>query len=241
MSKLKYLYPIPETKFENARTKGLMSMNYSSGQSSTMTDDENAKYISHLKTKKRFPIVDVKRFGKTKLVLKKTLGVSLAKIKQRTPMNYTHRIIEYNTADVFVLEDDTTTRTLLSGYLSRHVIKSDEENDEGRKIKVNSCENGDELIDRIVNKNETYGFITVDFLLGKDSPSGRDVIRQLRKHGYKGCIIYLTTLNGLLDPEIEQHLIEVGADALILKGSENMIVEFKKIIKDLVVRDKFED
>lgn len=242
MSKSKVLPPKKDPHWAQYNVKGLRGARYSTstdyGISKYLTEDSQPKYISPIKTSKPRQVSVTGESKITQSVLEKHFRFNVSKIRERTPMNYINRAQDYKTADAFILEDDQLTRTLLTSYLERHVIKRDDENDEGRKIKVESCENGEELIDRIVNKGETFGFITVDYLLGCESPSGRDTIRQLRNAGYEGCIVYLTSLNGLMDPAVEQHLIEVGADALILKGSENMTHEFKRLIGDLIVRDK---
>jgi CheY-like chemotaxis protein len=157
--------------------------------------------------------------------------------KQIIHMNYTHRFTEYTTADVLVLDEDNTSRALLSRYFEKLMIKSSATTQPGRTIKVNTSVTGDDTIERVLAKKESYAFITIDYFLGPDSPDGREIIRRLRKGGYKGALVYVT---GFGDSD-EQHLLEVGADAILFKGTEQLKREFGKLVTDLVIFNKFLD
>lgn len=164
---------------------------------------------------------------------KNMISSSSIGLQSDVPKSYIHRFREYFTGDVLILDDDSTAITILCHYLNRIKLKRNDR-DEGRKLHINTCTNGIDAIERIVTNKETYAFILVDNFLGPFSPSGREVIRILRKSGYEGAIVYVTCV-----PEMyKYHLIEVGTDAILFKGMPNLGTELKKLVADLTVRDK---
>lgn len=158
--------------------------------------------------------------------------------KQFVPMNYSHRFQEYSTADIVVLDNDKTARSLLTRYLQRLQVTCENEKSTNRRhLVVKTYSTGQELLENIIQNEESYAIVTINNSLGPKSPGGREVVRQLRSGGYKGAIIYIvgsTHYN-------EKHLLEVGADAILNKGTENLKHEIERLVSDLVIYDKFID
>lgn len=160
-------------------------------------------------------------------------------IRQRVGLDYSARRHQYATADVLVVEDDPTSRLLLCNFLSLITVRSNDPNDEGRKLQCVPCVDGNEAIRRIQQNGETYAFITVDNLLGPDSPCGREVVRTLRECGYSGAMVYVMSASSTLDIEFENHMLEVGADAMLIKGTRSSKDELKVLVGELVTRHKW--
>jgi CheY-like chemotaxis protein len=162
-------------------------------------------------------------------------------LRSRVGMNYSQRFQRYRTADFLVLDDDGPCRALLQAYLSRIRVRSHDPTDEGRALVCETAASGQEVLDRVLRRGETFAVITIDNYLGPRSPSGREVIRELRAGGYEGALVYITgTSTGLIESEgreFECHLMEVGADALLIKGSATMKSELHRMVADLVVRE----
>lgn len=157
------------------------------------------------------------------------------KPRQIVPMSYSYRAHKYTTGDVLIIDNDSMSSTIIFEYLRRVSIKMNSVSGPMRHLTVQICSNGNDAINRILNKMETYAFIIIDQFLGPRSPDGREVIRCLREGGYKGAIVYVSsTIIGCTD-KIERHLLSVGADGILFKGTETLKEELNRLIKDLVV------
>jgi CheY-like chemotaxis protein len=158
--------------------------------------------------------------------------------------SYRHRFQRYKDEDVLVVDNDIVTCDLLKRYLTRIALQPGFDDDvstlnsPSRRLEVDACTTGQQALERIRDKGKTYALVAIDLMLGPGSPSGREVVRLLREHGYRGSIIYVTAARVGADAMLVHHLLEVGADALLLKGSPNMKTEIHKIIKELAIFKK---
>lgn len=149
------------------------------------------------------------------------------------PVTYDHRFRDYHTGDVLVIDDDSTSRTIICRYLSKIVLKRDSE-DPGRRLHVTTCTNGNDAIKRLTIDKETYACVMIDNFLGPNSPSGREIVRKARETGYEGAIVYVSCV-----PETyKSHLLEVGGDGILFKGMNNLGSEMRRIITELAIRNK---
>jgi CheY-like chemotaxis protein len=174
-----------------------------------------------------------------------TLG-SASKFKQYAGTPFGAKQIEqlrkrrqpYNSADVLVLDDMPEACELIARTFERMPsITLAGKNDEGRQLITKKCLDGNEAITRICGEEESFALITVDMNLGKDSPSGREVIRSLREAGYAGALMYLLAPHpSLQDEAYEKFMMEVGADGILLKDDPNLPSKLFQIISTLVSR-----
>jgi CheY-like chemotaxis protein len=162
-------------------------------------------------------------------------------LRSQIAMSYAQRFQNYNTADFLVVDDDEPCRTILKSYISRIRVRSQDPMDEGRNLVCETAAGTEEVLRRVLKEGQTFAAITVDNYMGSQSASGRDLIRQLRAGGYEGALVYITGTLGvsgdLESRDYERHLMEVGADALLVKGSATMKSELQRIVSELVVRD----
>lgn len=157
--------------------------------------------------------------------------------KQLIGMNYKKRRFNYHTGDVLVCCGDPAIRSLLVEYFSRMRVRSHDPLDEGRNLVCEGVGSPDMALERIVGSGNTYGFIVCDLFFGHESMCSRELVRQLRFHGYPGAIVYLSD-SGLGDSCVEEHFMGVGADALLIKGTKTMKIEFQRLVTDIVKREE---
>ena len=155
--------------------------------------------------------------------------------RQLVPMNYKRRAYRYTTADVLIVCTSFGSVGPLMQYFSRIKIRTNDPLDEGRHMHCISCNSPMEVIERVIENRERFGFILTDLFFSSEFMSGREMIRQLRQANYFGAIIYLADSG--ISEALEEHFMCVGADALLVKGTRTMKIEFERLIRDLVFRN----
>lgn len=156
--------------------------------------------------------------------------------KHLLSMNYKKRRYDYRNEDVLVCSKDNNVRELLVEYFSRMIVRANDPLDEGRTLGCIGMSSPEEVLTHIVENKKTYGFIVCDLFFDNTSISSREMIRQLREKEYPGCVIYLAD-SGLSDSSMEDYFMGVGADALLIKGTKTMKIEFQRLVTDLVKRN----
>ena len=155
--------------------------------------------------------------------------------------DYTNRFQRYKDEDVLIVNKEYWEGNILKLYLEKIKIMCPEammtRKEKERHVTTRVCCNGQDVLSLVKNENKTFGIIIIEYMLGPQSPSGREIIRDLRHHGYKGAIVYAINISSFPSDQeqLRHHLLEVGADAMLIKGSETMKNELKKMIRQLVL------
>jgi CheY-like chemotaxis protein len=152
--------------------------------------------------------------------------------------DYKSRALPYNADDILIVCNSSTSTGPLSRYFTRMKVRTADPLDEGRNITCACTTSPSEAAELIVHGGHTYGFILTD-LFFDDEMSGRELVRIIRGSGYSNAIIYL--VDSGIEESMENNFMNVGADALLVKGTKTMKVEFTRLVRDLVFRNVHED
>ena len=140
----------------------------------------------------------------------------------------------YETADILVVDDDPIVRNLFYKILNKTIIKKNE-GDEGRNIVIRTASNDRELLNRIVNCNQTFGLILMDENLGPDSLSGTQLIKRLRNKSYDNLIVSISADGNRLG--FSKEVKACGGDGIIIKTRKDLFTEIINILTNVVTRD----
>ena len=164
------------------------------------------------------------------------------KSTEMVSQDYKNRFQRYKNEDVLIVNKEYWEGNILKLYLEKMKIICPDDtnipcNRKERNVTTKVCCNGQDALSFVKKENKTFGIIIIEYMLGPESPSGREIIRELRHHGYKGAIVYVLNISNFPSDkeQLKQHLLEVGADAMLIKGSEAMKNELKKMIRQLVL------
>lgn len=146
--------------------------------------------------------------------------------------DYRQRSLKYNSEDILIVCNNESFLITLSEYISKLKIKSSDPLDEGRNISYTFTNSPSNVVN-LINSGKTYGFILTDIFFEHDM-AGRELVRLARNNGYNHAIIYIS--EPCFDPSIENFFMNVGADALLVKGTKTMKIEIVRLIRDLIFR-----
>lgn len=148
--------------------------------------------------------------------------------------DYHHRTGKYSNEDVLIVTDKLDEGQPLIEYFSRIKVRTSDPLDEGRNLECDKSSDPEEVLEMIQEEGKTYGIIITDMFFKNDTMSGREMVRSLRKNGYDYCVVYITEAG--ISERFEKHCMDVGADALLVKGTRTMKNEFCKMVEQLIYR-----
>lgn len=143
--------------------------------------------------------------------------------------------MRYDTADVAVVDDDRVARRILSRFLES--VRVQGPSGQERALRVWSTGDGEVFADWVFAEKRTFGAIFIDYMLGPNSRDGRDLTLGLRRAGYDGVICILTAAPVAYNENLRTHLMESGADRVLVKGDEGLRAAVRRVVSDSVASD----